>query len=235
MTQIDISVVIPAIDEAEGISAAIHSATSQGAAEVLVVDGGSQDETVSQALAAGARVVHSEPGRARQQNAGAAVASGSVLLFLHADNRLGPDCLGQIREALEREPQAWGGAFRHRIDAPHWLFRCIEWGDTMRVRLRGVPFGDQGLFIRRDAFDRVGGFPEEPLMEDVLLAQRMRRTGWPLLLAGPVWTSPRRWQRHGILRQTARNWSLQVAHACGCSPRRLAAYYRRHDGPPPTP
>ncbi len=235
MTQLEISVVIPAINEAEGISAAIHSATSQGAAEVVVVDGGSQDETVSRAQAAGARIVHSPPGRARQQNAGAAVAGGQVLLFLHADNRLGPECLKQVREALQRSPQAWGGAFRHRIDAPQWLYRCIEWGDAMRVRWRGVPFGDQGLFIRRDAFERVGGFPDQPLMEDLLLAQRMRRTGWPLLLPGPVWTSARRWQRHGILRQMARNWCLQVSHACGCSPSRLAAYYHRHDGPPSAP
>ncbi|QEG42236.1 TIGR04283 family arsenosugar biosynthesis glycosyltransferase [Roseimaritima ulvae] len=231
----EISVVIPAINEAEGIAAAVDSASSQGAMEVLVVDGGSQDDTVRRAQAAGARVVTSPSGRARQQNAGAALASGQVLLFLHADNRLGPHCLEQIREAFERRPQAWGGAFRHRIDAPQWLFRCIEWGDAMRVRWRGLPFGDQGLFIRREAFEQVGGFPDEPLMEDLLLARRMRRTAWPLLLPGPVWSSPRRWQRHGVVRQTVRNWSLQVAHACGCSPDRLAAYYRRHDGPAERP
>ncbi|WP_153557476.1 TIGR04283 family arsenosugar biosynthesis glycosyltransferase [Roseimaritima sediminicola] len=228
-----VSVIIPALNEAAAVAAAVESALEQHADEVIVVDGGSRDATIETAERAGARVLSSSAGRARQQNAGAEAAGGEMLVFLHADNRLGADptgrtCLEQLREAAAGDRGLWG-AFRHRIESARWGFRVIEWGDSRRVRWRGIPFGDQGIFVPRSRFWATGGFPDQPLMEDVLLAKRLRRQRWPRLLAGPVYSSARRWEKHGIVRQTARNWTLQLAHAGGASPERLAEFYRRHD------
>ena len=121
------------------------------------------------------------------------------------------------------------GAFSQRIDAGGLAFRLLEWGNARRARWLGLPYGDQAIFVRREAFFAAGGFPDVPLMEDVLLMQRLRRRAWPLLLPGPVHVSARRWQRHGVVRQTIRNWALLAAFASGISPERLARYYRRHD------
>lgn len=231
MTPSDISVIIPAINEADRIGRAISSALDTGAGEVTVVDGGSRDATTAVAHSAGAKVISSPAGRAIQQNRGALASRGAVFLFLHADNWLHSACAQQIATALPQHPRRWGGAFQQRIDSPRWSLRLIAWGDSCRVRWRGLPFGDQGIFIRRCVFEQVGGFPEEPLMEDLLLAARLRRIAWPLLLPGPVHVDPRRWDRHGPLRQTARNFSLQLRHAWGATPSDLARDYPRHDAP----
>jgi rSAM/selenodomain-associated transferase 2 len=228
MTPHDISVVIPAINEAAAVGRAIASALAAGAGEVVVADGGSRDETPVVAEASGALVIHAPPGRARQQNAGARQARGAVLLFLHADNHLAAAALQQVVRALENSRRHWG-AFRQHIDDPARIFRWIERGNAARVRWRGLPFGDQGIFVRRELFWNVGGFPDEPLMEDLMLAARLRRRAWPLLLPGPLYVDARRWQARGPLRQTLRNWRLQAAFALGFSPGRLAAQYPRHD------
>lgn len=223
-----VSVIIPALNEASVIATSVRRAWEAGADEVLVVDGGSEDQTPSIAESATCRLVVAPRGRASQQNAAAALARGDVLLFLHADNWLPPAAIDQIRHALDDAP-AVHGAFRQRIDAPGIGFRILEWGNARRVRWFGLPFGDQGIFIRRGRFDELGGFPQVDLMEDVLLARQLRRQEWPLLLPGPLFVSPRRWQRHGIVRQTLRNWSLLAAQRLGVSPDRLARHYRRHD------
>ncbi|HUY88068.1 MAG TPA: TIGR04283 family arsenosugar biosynthesis glycosyltransferase [Pirellulales bacterium] len=225
-----LSIVIPALNEAANIALAVRSARETNPAEVIVVDGGSADRTAELARAAGAAVVESPPGRARQQNVGAQRAAGDVLLFLHADCRLAPDALRQVAEALA-DPQVECGAFRQRIEAEGLLFRWLERGNAWRVRRRGLAYGDQGIFVRRSVFESLGGFPEVQLMEDVLLLRALRRRSWPALLPGPLHVSARRWRRHGVIRQTARNWLLLSAFQLGMHPDRLANYYSPHYGP----
>ncbi len=223
MTPADISVVIPAINEAATVAAAIESALAAGATDVIVADGGSEDDTAQIAGDAGAtKVVRSLPGRGIQLNAGAVFAEREVVLFLHADSRLAEPCLRQICD----HPDLVWGAFRQRIDSPRRIFRLLEWGNAMRVQLRRMPFGDQAIFVRREVYKREGGFAEIPLMEDVALSKVLRKISRPLLLEGPVHVSARRWQQHGVIRQTLRNWSLQTAYAMGTSPEKLKQRYK---------
>lgn len=231
MTPLRVSVVIPAINEAAVIERAVKSVGDE-AIETIVVDGGSRDETAELASRAGAQVVHSPAGRARQQNAGATAASGDVLLFLHADNYLSETAVAQVIGLFADRPGACWGAMRQRILDPAATFRVLEWGNALRVRLRQLPFGDQAIFIRRDVFEQVGGFPDQPLMEDVLLASQLRRRWRPCLIDGPVYVDARRWRQRGPWRQTLLNWHLQWLHARGTSPAELAGRYRRHDAPP---
>jgi rSAM/selenodomain-associated transferase 2 len=227
---VQLSVIIPAINEATHIGRAVKSAWNAGANEVLVADGGSSDDSAQLAAAAGARVIVSPPGRAAQQNVAAREATGDVLLFLHADNALPANAIAQIKTAMQQS-KVLHGAFRQRIEAPVIGYRLLERGNAARVRWLGLPYGDQAIFIRRSVFEDAGGFPEVPLMEDLILMQRLRRRAWPVLLPGPVLVSPRRWQRHGILRQTLRNWRLTAAYSLGSTPQQLAESYRRHDLP----
>jgi rSAM/selenodomain-associated transferase 2 len=223
-----ISVIIPALNEAATIRRAALSAFNAGAGEVIVVDGGSRDETAAIADRCGCRVLQSPRGRAVQMNAGSRASSGNVLLFLHADGALAADCGRQIATALSRR-RVTHGAFAQRIEAPGLTFRWLERGNALRVRWLGLPYGDQAIFVRRDAFERCGGFPRVPLLEDLLLMQRLRRRSWPVLLEGPVFVSPRRWHARGVLRQTLRNWAILSAFSCGVSPTTLARHYGRHD------
>lgn len=223
-----VSFIIPALNESERIAHSVETAFAAGACEVVVADGGSGDDTANLAQKCGATVIHSITGRAAQQNAGASVARGEVLLFQHADNWCDPESVAQIRRALA-DASVQGGAFRQRIDAPGSMFRVLEWGNACRVRFRRLPFGDQGIFMRKRLFDELGGFPDVPLMEDVLLMRKFREKSIPILLNGPHHVSARRWQRHGVVRQTLRNWRIQWAHWLGTSPEDLAAAYRRHD------
>lgn len=223
-----ISVVIPALNEQDQLADCVASAWAARCDELIVGDGGSSDRTVEIARAAGCRVVKTGAGRARQQNAAARESLGEILLFLHADNRLDPTAGEQIRCALA-DPHTVCAAFRQRIDAAGWLFRALEFGNAWRARWRGLPYGDQGITVRRETFWALGGFPDEPLLEDLLLMRKLRRISWPKLLPGPLQVSARRWQRHGVVTQTLRNWSLLAAHRLGVSPTRLARSYRRHD------
>ncbi len=225
---VKISVIIPALNEEASIAAAIDSAWQAGANEVIVADGGSSDDTREIASDRATQVVKCEPGRALQQNAGAEAASGETLLFLHADNRLTDTSIQQIRDACRQEDVQFG-AFLQCINATGILFRWLERGNAWRVRWRGLVYGDQAIFIRRELFESLGRFPEVRLMEDLLLSKRARRIAWPVLPDGPVEVDARRWRRHGVIRQTARNWLLLLAHRFGCSPELLASFYRRHD------
>jgi rSAM/selenodomain-associated transferase 2 len=222
-----LSVIIPALNEAACIARAVDSAWRAGACEVLVADGGSSDATQQIAAEHRAHVIDSPPGRAKQQNAAARQASGDVLLFLHADNFLAGDITSQIESAL-RTSTRQHGALRQRIEADGPVYRLLERSNAERVRWIGLPYGDQAIFLCRDAFFAAGGFADEPIMEDVLLMQRLRRRSWPLLLPGPVHVSARRWQRNGVVGQTLRNWSLLAAFSVGVSPQRLVRYYPRH-------
>lgn len=223
-----LSVIIPAVNEAVNIERAVHSAWLAGADEVLVSDGGSTDGTEAICRGLRCRWLSASRGRGPQQNAAAQEASGDFLLFLHADNWFTGPVRGQIEQA--RAAGATGAvAFRQQIDAPGWKYRLLEVGNAWRVRRLGLPYGDQAIGISRELFDRLGGFPPFPLMEDVALMRRSRTFGWPVLLAGPLGVSARRWRERGVLRQTIRNWLLLGAWMCGVSPFRLSAFYARHD------
>ncbi len=222
-----ISVVIPALNEVSWIERAIESAKQAGCDEIIVADGGSEDGTPQLAAKQAVNVVHGPRGRAVQQNLGARHASGDVLLFLHADNWLAPTAGQQLRECLA-DSKVIGGAFEQHIEAPGLLYRLLERGNAARVRWTGLAYGDQGLFMRRKTFDQLGGFPEVQLMEDLLLMRKLRRRSRPVLLPGPLRVSPRRWQRYGVVRQTARNWSLLAAEKLGVSPSSLSRFYPPH-------
>jgi len=226
--RVRLSIIIPAINEAASIGRAVDSAWQAGASEVVMCDGGSADATVQIAATHGATVVTSPPDRARQQNLGAQQATGDVLLFLHADNWLEANTAAQIEGALACSNRLHG-ALQQRIDVGGSAYRWLERGNATRVRWLGLPYGDQAIFVRHEAFAAIGGFPDVPLMEDVLLMRQLRRQAWPVLLPGPVHVSARRWQRNGLIRQTILNWTLLAALAVGISPDRLARLYRRAD------
>lgn len=228
MTPSDVSVVIPALNEAERIAAAVESAWSNGAGQVIVCDGGSDDQTVAAAERNRATVVHSGRGRGRQLSHGAKAATGDVLVFLHADNRLNAGSLNELCRCARLaavEAGFWGG-FRQRIDAPQMRYRLLERGNALRIRYRGIPFGDQAMFVTRPLYDHVGGFTDIPLMEDVVLSKSLRKIRWPSLINGIVHVDARRWKKRGVLRQTLLNWGLQFAHGMGVSETRLSNWYR---------
>ncbi|MCA9068858.1 MAG: TIGR04283 family arsenosugar biosynthesis glycosyltransferase, partial [Planctomycetaceae bacterium] len=218
-----ISIVIPTLNEAGQIAEVIEQTRALGDCEILVVDGGSTDNTLEKAQAADA-VIASKPGRAVQQNTGAKTSRGEVLLFLHADCRLQPGSFEAIQTALQ-DPRCVGGCFRQRIEAPGWKYRLMERGNGLRVRLLKWAYGDQGIFVRRSCFEELGGFPELRLMEDLYFMKRLKRKGQFALIDPPIHISARRWQKKGILRQTLRNWTLITMAHCGISPDRLARFY----------
>jgi rSAM/selenodomain-associated transferase 2 len=162
--------------------------------------------------------------RALQQNAGAAASRGDTLLFLHADCWLEPGSLDQIARALSDE-RCVGGCFRQSIAARGWRYRWLERGNALRVMLWGLAYGDQGIFVRREVFNRLGGFPSLALMEDLIFKKRLRREGRVALLDGPLHVSARRWEKQGVFRQTARNWWMTALAWAGVSPNTLARFY----------
>jgi rSAM/selenodomain-associated transferase 2 len=218
-----ISIVIPVLNEAACLAGTLRGLAAEEPHEVLVVDGGSSDETCRIA-AAGARLVQGPRGRAVQMNLGAAHATGDALLFLHADCTLEPGALRAAAQALGRRGVA-AGCFRMRVTAPGLVYRAIDACATARVRFTGLIYGDQGLFLTRDLFARLGGFPPLRLMEDVFFSLRLRRWGRLVVVPRRIFVSPRRWQRQGVVRQTLRNWTLTALAAGGVHPDRLAPYY----------
>lgn len=223
-----VSAIIPALNERSSIRHAIDSAEKAGVDEILVVDGGSNDGTAAIAAAGPCQVLESRPGRAIQMNRGAQASTGDVLLFLHADNWLQSGAIEQLREAL-CDVNVVAGAFQQQIEAEGLLYRWLEWGNAQRVARLRMAYGDQGIFVRRLVFERLGGFAAVPLLEDVLLSRQLRTEGKIVLLRGPLHVSARRWKRHGVVRQTLRNWTILSAHRCGVSPERLARFYGLHD------
>ncbi|NTV13331.1 MAG: glycosyltransferase family 2 protein [Desulfobulbaceae bacterium] len=220
-----ISVIIPTWNEAANLPATLAALGRADAVEIIVADGGSSDATVALAQAAGLRLVLTPPGRARQQNAGAAGASGEILLFLHADTLLPAGFAEEIRACLN-QPGVVAGAFHLGIAGEGWGLRLVERLANWRSRWLQMPYGDQGLFLRRESFVGLGGFPEQEIMEDFALVRRLRQLGRVELLALPVLTSARRWQKLGVIRTTLLNQLLLLGYFLGVAPARLAGWYR---------
>jgi rSAM/selenodomain-associated transferase 2 len=220
-----LSVVIPALDEAERIAEAVDSARAPDV-EVIVVDGGSSDDTAQRARAAGATVMSSPAGRARQQALGVRASRGDALLFLHADTRLPAGYADAVSRALA-QPSVVGGAFRLRFDRRTRALRCIEWGARLRVALFGLPYGDQALFVRRATLDAVGGVPQVPILEDLDLVRSIKRHGRLALLPLPAVTSSRRHLAQGPWRTAARHALAALAGLAGVDRARVAAWVRR--------
>ena len=220
-----ISVIIPAFNEAAQIEEAIGHAGS-GDAEIIVVDGGSSDDTARKASLAGARVSKSRKGRALQQNEGAALAAGEVLLFLHADTRLPKSYVSHAFD-LFLDSRTILGAFRFKMDSAEPRMRIIEFLTNFRSQHLKLPYGDQALFIRSTAFGRAGGFPEVPIAEDLLFVKKLSKMGRVGIAEAEAVTSARRWQRMGIVRTTVINQLILAGVAMGVSPHTLSRIYRQ--------
>jgi rSAM/selenodomain-associated transferase 2 len=221
-----LSIVVPVLNEARGIEQALRALQGlrRGGHEVIVVDGGSSDGSVQLAAPLADRVLNAERGRAKQMNAGAQAACGDVLLFLHADSRLPEPAAQLVLEGMARTGRAWG-RFDVRIDGRHWLLRLVGALMNLRSRLTGVCTGDQAIFVSRDVFLRLGGFPPIALMEDIALSRELGRVSRPLCLRAPVRTSARRWERSGLVRTILLMWWLRLRYFFGASPSRLARIY----------
>ena len=215
-----ITVVIPALNEEACLARAIRSVAAD--AEVIVVDGCSRDRTREIAEGEGARVLSCPPSRGAQLRVGARCATGEWLLFLHADTWLEAGWADDVRDL---RPDAVGGAFRLAIEAPGRGYRLVEAAVALRARLFALPYGDQGLFVRKTVHDRMGGVADLPLMEDVDFVRRLKQEGRLSLARRRAFTSPRRWERHGLLGATVRNWGVLALYAAGVAPARLARMY----------
>lgn len=221
-----LSIIIPVLDEGVGVAetlAALSPVRTRGA-EIIVVDGGSRDRTVEAARPLADLVITAPRGRGSQMNAGAAAAHGDVLLFLHADTRLPPDADRLALGALAQSNRAWG-RFDVTIAGRSPLLGIVAAMMNWRSRLTGIATGDQAMFMTRAAFARAGGFPDIPLMEDIVLSRRLKAIGPPACLAARVTTSGRRWDRDGVVRTIFMMWRLRLAFFLGAEPSRLARQY----------
>jgi rSAM/selenodomain-associated transferase 2 len=193
--------------------------------ELVVVDGGSTDRTVRIAREFTGRVLESAAGRGRQMNLGARHARGDILLFLHADSILPKEGFSRIRSALGNEGTS-AGAFDIKVEHTSLWFRVIETFSNLRSRLTSVPYGDQGLFMRKETFELIGGFRDVPLMEDIEIARRLKRLGRLMFVRPPVLVSPRRWLHEGLLYATLRDWAIVISYSVlKIPPERLMRYY----------
>jgi rSAM/selenodomain-associated transferase 2 len=222
-----LSVIVPMLNEAPALPDLLEHLLplKRDGVEVVLVDGGSEDGSVAIASCAGFRVVRAERGRARQMNAGAAATSGDVLLFLHADTRLPDGAVQLIDAALADGRHVWG-RFDVRFDLRTWTMDATAFLMNLRSRLSGIATGDQALFMTRAAFDAVGGYPDQPLMEDVEITSRLRRRSRPACVRRPILTSARRWRSRGPWRTILLMWRLRLAYWFGASPADLERQYR---------
>ncbi|RMF93594.1 MAG: glycosyltransferase [Nitrospinota bacterium] len=230
-----LSIIIPTLNEETSLETTLKTLSHSPAAEVIVVDGGSTDQTLAIARQRGSRVLSAPRGRASQMNAGARAAHGDVLLFLHADTLLPPHFHREIEQALSH-PQVIGGRFDVRFDPidPHTLKEWVQEGllhlvaflMNLRSRWTHIATGDQAIFIRRRCFFQLGGYPELPLFEDIELSKRMKRAGEIACLRSKVTTSARRWRKQGVVRTILLMWCLRLLYFLGLSPHLLWKVYR---------
>jgi hypothetical protein len=224
-----ISIIIPALNEAATIARTLSHLEGVDNLEVIVVDGGSIDETAELARSRKAKVIQSNPGKAIQMNTGAAAAAGDILVFLHADTLLPEGFRHQIVAALNQKSVA-AGAFRLSIDSPAAGIRFIECMANLRSRFLRLPYGDQALFMKKSLFDKIGGFPEMQIMEDFILVRRLKHKGKIVIVPKAVVTSPRRWLHLGILKTWLINQLVIMAYYLGLPSKRLTRIYRREAG-----
>ena len=220
-----VSIVIPVLNEAAHIETCLRNLQSlrAGGHEIVVVDGGSRDDTVARAGDLADRVMQAPRGRANQMNAGMNVATGDVVLFLHVDTLLPENACGFVLEGLGTTG-LWG-RFDVRLSGSGFAFRVIEFFMNRRSRLTGIATGDQAIFVRNDVLRKVGGYSNIPLMEDIDLSRRLKRLGRPVNLRQRVATSSRRWERDGIFRTVWLMWRLRFAYWRGVAPAKLAEQY----------
>ena len=218
-------IVVPVLDEAQTLALRLQALQvfRQRGARVVVVDGGSQDDTLAIAKDHADLALLAPRGRAAQMNAGAAACPADVLLFLHADTAL-PDNADVLVRRATLGPFFWG-RFDVRIASPRPLLRLVSWMMNLRSRWTGIATGDQALFVRHDLFRQIGGFPELPLMEDIAIARALKQHGRPACLKERVTTSARRWERHGVWRTIFLMWRMRAAYFFGADPRQLAIQY----------
>lgn len=224
-----ISVIIPVYHETDMINATIAHLKSMGQpedAEIIVVDGHPQGDTIDQVADATVRCFSAKKGRGAQMNKGAVEANGRILVFLHADTTLPSNAFWHIKRSMT-DSRVAAGAFTLGIASTHAVFRLIGKGAAMRTRLTRIPYGDQAIFMERSFFLELGGFKDIPIMEDVELMQRVKKSGKRIvIIPQKVKTSPRRWQKEGVIYCTLRNWGLICLYHLGVPPQRLVKYYR---------
>jgi len=224
MNKTSITVVIPTLNEKENIAALLrHLAGLDEQMDIIVADGDSTDGT-GETAASLAAVVQAPRGRGAQMNAGAREARGDVLWFLHADCRPHPDSVKAMRQSLV-DGRIVGGAFEYNLDDPTWIFRITEVTSNAKNHLLNLIYGDMGIFVRREVFEKMGGYREIPLMEDMDFCKRLKKQGKIIILPQQIDTSARRWRREGIMKNLIRNTLLQIAWAMGVSPETLARWY----------
>lgn len=219
-----VSVIAPTLNEASHIASTLQRVRKAGECEIVVVDGGSHDGTLDLVRPYADITLLAERGRARQMNAGARHASGDILLFLHADTFLPQDFSTLLQQACHN-PHVVGGRFDMRLDAEGWPFRMIETLMNVRSRMTRISTGDQAIFVRRETFYKIGGFPELELMEDIAFSRLLKRYGEIACLREEVISSARRWQRDGVCKTIVLMWTLRLAYFLGVSPRQLKALY----------
>ena len=223
-----LSIIVPLLNERALLPAVLPTILrlqqSHGAVEWLFVDGGSGDGSVEYLQAQGLRVIASDAGRARQMNAGAAQASGAWLLFLHIDTLLSTEALTALRRHCEERPPGWG-RFDVRIHGRSSMLKVVASMMNWRSRITGIATGDMGIFVHREVFMAVSGFPEQPLMEDIEISRRLKRTSRPYCLSQPVITSGRRWDEKGVWATILLMWRLRIAYFMGRSADDIARRY----------
>lgn len=226
MNLIKISVIMPVLNEAKILRETLSALDLADGAELIVVDGGSTDETTNIAREFTKKVFSSEKGRATQMNFGAGKADGSIFLFLHADCILPLKGFNVIRRTLSQNGIS-AGAFDLSIDHPSWRFRIIELAANLRSRVTAIPYGDQGIFMKKKVFHQIGGFAEIALMEDIEISGRLKKTGRVMFVRPPIKASARRWLKEGAFYTTVRDWGIALSYSFfRISPERLIKYYK---------
>jgi len=225
MAEARVAVIVPVFNEARVLPSLIGQLQHLNIDELIIVDGGSTDATCNLLAQSGLRWVVSKPGRALQMNAGASICNSDILVFIHADTVISSSHISRLREVM-RDADAVGGRFDVRLTGNRAVFRMIAFFINLRSRLSHICSGDQCLFVRRSVFEGLGGFPDQPLMEDIEFSKQLKRLGRVICLRDTVTTSSRRWEHNGVTRTIMLMWKLRLLYWLGVSPEKLSRIYR---------